>query len=531
MPKIEPLSGSTKPILSPIVPSQGPQELRATNEISFSTFKPPEPSVPSLLPTDQLYDKTPLRPISASLSTRSVPAILTPLSVRKPNDATEKEETGGTLAVGKIPSIKADAGQLSAQASSLKPPAGLSFTERLAAKKASRVKGSELDSSSRPSSSLEQVVDAVTNDAKKHVQFDLENEQIRQYTPEYSEDASKAADKSESSSSEDFMDFVGDPGTLKSLSDLTDLPVAFEEKRWDVSFSSFGVTSTPNESPVKKKLPDIKTPAEPAIHDDEMITCFNSEFCPSPLPAKTVEEPQGTCNPSTETLKTPLPIEVKYVNQLDETEGALTSKMTSKEVPAVSAPIVAPCEVNGVQLEGSSQQINSSARSGKEIDSIVKLDSSEVSKGGKEAPLPRRSVPRPNSLTRSFARSDSVEEAAAPFPITAEAKPSSDAKEPSNHQSAKSVLRWNIDPAANPSPPASPNITNQKIVIEVPPPTEKSIKNPSISVHPAGRETSVPCGVRSERDERHREEEWLLMKRQLEMTLEDEKAKVTSIAN
>lgn len=114
------------------------------------------------------------------------------------------------------------------------------------------------------------------------MQFDQEKDQIMHYTPENSEEQ-KISDKSESSSSSDLLDFVGDPKDLKPFKDTGNL--TFEEKRWDVKLTSF---SSSDSSPVKALS------SQPAIQiedigDEEMVTAFTSEYCPSPLPAKATE--------------------------------------------------------------------------------------------------------------------------------------------------------------------------------------------------------------------------------------------------
>ena len=528
--------------------------------------------MPSLLPTEQLYEKQPLRPLSAS--TRSVPPLLTPLAVPggKPSNV-DKERTPDPLAIAKMPSSKSlviasvetDAGHISSLAPPQQndaPAPGQSFTERLAAKKASRVKGAESDSS-RPSSALQEPIVPAVDTSKKHVQFDLQVEQVRQYTPEYSEEICKAVDnKSDSSSSEDFLDFVGDAGMLKPLSDLANYPIDFEEKRWDVSFSSFGVTSTPNGSPVKSKATAGAESRQEAVinadDDDEMITRFNSEYCPSPLPSNEPVAPQPMKNSQI------APITTLNINQNDSVrnnsaEEVDSSKRTSQQVPVKPVPVITSSFVNippqADAKKEAPQHVTTASESRKskeaeksKIDAIP--TASEPTDDGTKAPtsssplVPARKMQRPNSLTRGITRSDSDEMIPSSSNVAIELPPppppSNATKEPSIDQSAKSVPHWNtnIDPAfdmsvinAPPSTAAQPPATsNQKIVIQVPAATiETPVKSSSI-MQPVKEELPASSMVRL--DDRNdlrappREEDWLLMKRQMELTLKDEKTKV-----
>lgn len=163
-----------------------------------------------------------------------------------------------------------------------KPAARISFTERLAAKKASRSKSSENLLETTPTlNPTESDQSSAINVEKKHVQFDLETQQVCHYTPECSEEI-KVADKSESSSSDDILYLVGDPEFLEPLSNLSCYPTTFEEKRWDGSFTSFGLNPA-------NASPEIVSPGAIDTDDShEMVTRFNSEYCPSPLPVSNI---------------------------------------------------------------------------------------------------------------------------------------------------------------------------------------------------------------------------------------------------
>ncbi len=271
-------------------------------EVSFSTFKSPN-HIPSLLPGDLLYENHD-RPanILAPLNYSVLPASTTEGLRSKSNLKNEDEApvepthsqrflTPGKRNLNPLTTDQNTEKELVRSASNIEPePAAqepkprVSFTERLAAKKASRVKSNESsDSCLSNTNEIDQTSAPVMD--KKHVQFDLETKQVCHYTPECSEET-KVADKSESSSSEDILDLVGDPEFLKPLSDLNcQYPTAFEEKRWEVSFTSFGLNDA-NGSPVK-----ITTTGVIDTEDcSEMVTRFNSEYCPSPLPVSSCTE-------------------------------------------------------------------------------------------------------------------------------------------------------------------------------------------------------------------------------------------------
>lgn len=271
-------------------------------EVSFSTFKSPD-HIPSLLPGDLLYENHD-RPASnlAPLNYPVLPASTTECLRSKSNFKNEDQAsvetvhsqrflTPGKRNLNPLTTDQNTGKELVRSASNIEPePAAqepkprVSFTERLAAKKASRVKSNESSDSCLSNANETDQTSAPVMD-KKHVQFDLETKQVCHYTPECSEET-KVADKSESSSSEDILDLVGDPEFLKPLSDLNcQYPTAFEEKRWEVSFTSFGLNDA-NGSPVK-----ISTIGVVDTDDcSEMVTRFNSEYCPSPLPVSPCTE-------------------------------------------------------------------------------------------------------------------------------------------------------------------------------------------------------------------------------------------------
>lgn len=509
-PKLEPIV-SSKPILNPIVPASSQQNLRAENvrDVSFSTFKPNDSPVLSLLPTDQLFDK-PLRPVSASPSTRSIlpPAKAAGTSDNKLNDATGKDLLRDPSTNDKVSNRPVTADQAAKANSPSKPAAGLSFTERLAAKKASRFKNNEAEIRPATTTGVSQVAEA-----KKHVQFDFESAEVRQYTPEYSEEASKVADKSDSSSSEEFLDFR-DPGLLKPLSDLSDLPM-FEEKRWDVSLTSFSMTSPPKGSPVKSP-PAIDVRIDD-VRNDEMVTRFNSEYCPSPLPVKTPLDPLS----STSGVKPILEVEKKVPFCSVAITSSPVIEETAGDVVLVNSPPM-PTTLKGTISEG--EETSSAALPlpllkdiSREIDDAVpitpvvpivqrtvedvKLES--VQRGGSTR------KDRPSVLTRGFARSDSLEATLFPAELTGD-----HASEASN-QPVKSAAHWNIEPTVEPSS------LQQKIVIKVSPSVEALEESLPFTVPKAAH-----LGKTGDDSSAKLQEEWLRMKRQMEMALEDEKAKL-----
>ena len=114
----------------------------------------------------------------------------------------------------------------------------LSFTERLAAKKASR------------GAAILSVEPEAPSSGRKRVQFDANLKEVRTYTPDVSE---------ESGSSSDFLDLTGicDPGHLRPFA-ASNYPVHFEDERWNTAIKSFGTS--------KSNL----------IANGEMVTSFNS---------------------------------------------------------------------------------------------------------------------------------------------------------------------------------------------------------------------------------------------------------------
>lgn len=311
---MEPL-GTLKAQVNPLPPFSvaSPLHNEYVRDVSFSTFKSVDP-IPSLLPNDILFENRDrptanLAPYNQSVLSSTAESLRSKIIARDddtflssddianiPRHSLDGKKTIASLTVDSksVKDIPANASTVveatytTTQES--KPAARISFTERLAAKKASRSKSNEsLDTILGNANESDQTPPSATIVEKKQVKFDLESKQICQYTPECSEEI-KAADKSESSSSEDILDLVGDPEFLKPLSDLNCYPTAFEERRWDVSFTSFGVN------------PAIKSPdgISPRLVDSddshEMVTRFNSEYCPSPLPACTTTASPVTFN-------------------------------------------------------------------------------------------------------------------------------------------------------------------------------------------------------------------------------------------
>ena len=143
-------------------------------------------------------------------------------SVKAPDPSMSKESREGTAILNKAKNSGSN----------------LSFTERLAAKKASRGALSQQTS-----------IEPEPLNEKKRVQFDVNLKEVRTYTPEVSEGSK--------SSSSDFLDFICDPEQLKPFAS-SNYPVHFEDDRWNIAKKSFG-TSKSN-----------------PIANGEMITSFNS---------------------------------------------------------------------------------------------------------------------------------------------------------------------------------------------------------------------------------------------------------------
>ena len=307
-------------------------------EVTFSTFRTPE-SVSSLLPPDQLFEKgnrpSPTDSVLSSVILGSRGSSKIDIQDETLNLASIPGKSRSNLLQSIAPIVKKEVVEEQVTDFYTKPTAGLSFTERLAAKKnVSRKIPCELES--RPPSSNEP--DPSDNE-KKHVQFDLDSKQIRHYTPECSEET-KVTESS--NSSEDFLDFIGDPQLLQPLNELT-YPMKFEEKRWDVSFTSFGLASSPNGSPVKVP-PAVNIHLISPSENDEMVTKFNSEYCPSPLSATSEEadvpvdqsnaisSPQNSASPVPEERNEPNTT-IGQVLQLDIVSNIPAAIESSKSLP------------------------------------------------------------------------------------------------------------------------------------------------------------------------------------------------------
>lgn len=296
------LTTSPNPLPPFCVASTSDSHNEQVRQVSFSTFKSSD-TISSLLPGDLLFENRDRPTTIVAPFNHSVLPVSTARSLRnKPVDSKDDDPpqqmkqapTYPSSAIRNLSALTTDKAivkELSSSASNcqqepviqLSKPR-ISFTERLAAKKASQRMKSNESSESCLSNANELDLTSVINSEKKHVHFDLEPNHYRQYTPECSEE-NKATERSESSSSEDILELVGDPEYLKPLTDVKCYPVAYEEKRWEVSFTSFGLTS-PNVSPVK-----ISTAFIDNEDSSEMVTRFNSEFCPSPLSVSDKSDP------------------------------------------------------------------------------------------------------------------------------------------------------------------------------------------------------------------------------------------------
>ncbi|XP_057377141.1 uncharacterized protein LOC130698500 [Daphnia carinata] len=281
------------PFCDPTSPHSHSEQVR---QVSFSTFKSSD-IISSLLPGDLLFENrdrptTVVAPFNHSILPVSTAGSLhSKLMGSKDDELTQQMKqvtvypTSASRNLNPLTTDKSIVKELSISVSKcqLEPVAQqskprTSFTERLAAKKASQKLKSNESSESCLSNANKMDRTSAMNSEKRHVHFDLEPNHYHQYTPECSEE-NKATERSESSSSEDILDLVGDPEYLKPLTDVQCYPTAYEEKRWEVSFTSFGLAS-PNISPVK-----ISTAFIDNEDSNEMVTRFNSEYCPSPLSA------------------------------------------------------------------------------------------------------------------------------------------------------------------------------------------------------------------------------------------------------
>lgn len=300
IPKIESttnvLTTSPNPLPPFCVPTSPHSHNEQVRQVSFSTFKSSD-TISSLLPGDLLFENrdrptTVVAPFNHSILPVSTAGSLHSKITNSEDDHPPQQTkqvpvypTSGSRNLSPLTTDKIIVKELSTSISNfqLEPVVQqskprISFTERLAAKKASQRLKSNESSESCLSNANETDHTSAMNSEKRHVHFDIEPNHYHQYTPECSEE-NKATERSESSSSEDILDLVGDPEYLKPLTDVQCYPTAYEEKRWEVSFTSFGLTS-PNISPVK-----ISTAFIDNEDSNEMVTRFNSEYCPSPLSA------------------------------------------------------------------------------------------------------------------------------------------------------------------------------------------------------------------------------------------------------
>lgn len=472
-------------MLPPIASSLRNENVR---EVSFTTFKSPDP-VSSLLLPDQLFDSS-NRPIVGNNSVlRSV--ILGPKGINsskkdvihhdeketKPLLASIPGKSRSNLLESISPSVakKEVVSQEQITDFSYKPTTGLSFTERLAAKRnVSRKLG---DPESRPASSIGPDIPDSVND-KKHVQFDLESKHIRHYTPECSEET-KITESS--NSSEDFLDFIGDPQLLQPLSELTyKLPMAFEEKRWDVSLTSFSLTSSNNGSPVKVMPAVTIHPSH--SENDEMVTKFNSEYCPSPLSA--TSEGDVRLDPSSE-ISSPLnltPVQderneedsLGKVLQLDIVSN-IPSAVKTKTIPPTaeyksqnspsSSPNSSPLPQNPEHkisscvttqpatesrelpphpIKESSEAEEKSKRVLKVVDSTERVREDQKVSNNQPVELGKRD--RLGALVRGITRVESIEDPASPV-LSSAVKDNSDV----NQHSQCNSLREPVNELSNPS--------------------------------------------------------------------------------
>lgn len=319
-------------------------------EVSFSTFKSGDP-ISSLLPGDILFENrdrptTIVAPFNHSVIPLSNSVIdskeddshrLSTSQVKQP----PRYSSAGKRAISPLTIDQSTGKELTASSISKSEQEPLvqqskpriSFTERLAAKKASQRLKSNESSESCLSNPIESDQTSAINSEKKHVHFDLEPNQFRQYTPECSEET-KGVDKSESSSSEsssseDILDLVGDPEFLKPLTDVNCYPTTYEEKRWEVSFTSFGLNSASG-SPVK-----VSTGFVDNEDTNEMVTCFNSEYCPSPLPVFEKREDVGI-----EANETAIPI--NHCQDQAEDEAKMNSPISESIVESNAVPEALP---------------------------------------------------------------------------------------------------------------------------------------------------------------------------------------------
>ena len=549
-------------------------------EVSFSTFKSPD-HIPSLLPGDLLYENrdrpaNKLAPfVSPSLPVSTTEGLRNSILLKNEDQApTETKVSQRFLAQGNKSSNPLAADQnngkeLTRSVSNIESDHAVqeskprvSFTERLAAKKASRIKSNESSDSCLSNPNESDQTSAPTVMDKKHVHFDLEAKEVRRYTPECSEET-KVADKSESSSSEDILDLVGDPEFLKPLSDINcQYPTAFEEKRWEVSFTSFGLNEA-NGSPVK-----MSTDVVDADDCSEMVTRFNSEYCPSPLPVSSCTENSddihNTIEPtaiSTDEIQNPIDTEVKSNSPLPseiilepnvdispimpeiETNVPTFYENAQTLVPETQT-IFVPFqdaserrdEMTVINLVNSSVEnvspITEAAKPDKEATSISYRISSLTADAQKsiepsESLVTKSRVPK---IFRTITRSDSLESSVMPAQ--------------SNPVIVQELHSSSIDTRAFPVEPQNNIVeSDDKINLIIKPPSSQllpppapfchdSVSQPIITKLPVKmEETSEPTLSQICIDQQVPTpplENWLKMKREMESTLENEKKRLES---
>lgn len=573
-----------------------------------SAFKASNP-IRSLLPNDILFENRsrpaaivnsrPIPPISAtgiSRETATLPASDSISDARRPATiekdklqflhAYEKHDAPAENALIKEPGNASQA-ETGSRPSAATPSAGLSFTERLAAKKASRSKlSAEADKSvTKPKLS---VAHSVSSLDKKRVQFDLETAQVMHYTPENSE-GHKVSDKSESSSSDDLFNLVGDPGELRPFKDTPSYVSTFEEKRWDVKFTSFGVSSSES-SPVKAPSSSQHEPSVQItdIGEDEMITAFTSDCCPSPLPAKPAEPCQDVhsaesaavfiegsvssvedakpCHESTSLLEPVLELDILTNIPCPIVTSEVDLKPLSQTIPDISSSTAALTDVPIKTEEDASihpDMVETKLAAIDPVCSPVKQKATERSNEPKEAPVNVKKLSayrtiessetpsagsveraRGKRLTRGISRCDSLENSIAsvhsdpvispnpgstsPRPITTEGNGQDPSVEPSELDATNTACHKNVElcSSQNSLKLASDSSSSSPTVSCEPEEADATEKRISLK-----NEKEAPVPVAEEKSQPTpafiaSREEWLRMKKEMESALDCEKARL-----
>ncbi|KAI9561613.1 hypothetical protein GHT06_012573 [Daphnia sinensis] len=338
------LTTSPNPLPPFCVPTSPHLHNEQVRQVSFSTFKSSD-TISSLLPGDLLFENrdrptTVVAPFNHStLPVSTAGSLHSKLMGSKDDDPPQQMKqvpvypTSASRNLSPLTTDKGIVKELSTSVSNcqLEPVAQqskprISFTERLAAKKASQKLKSNESTESCLSNANETDHASAANSEKRHVHFDLEPNHYHQYTPECSEET-KATERSESSSSEDILDLVGDPEYLKPLTDVQCYPTTYEEKRWEVSFTSFGLAS-PNISPVK-----ISTAFIDNEDSNEMVTRFNSEYCPSPLSASEKSDNADMVEEETTICPDNMQNEASEETEIPALETNLESRMVTNVLP------------------------------------------------------------------------------------------------------------------------------------------------------------------------------------------------------